>query len=81
MVYKMATGQRPCCAKPLPCVYGLWALQYQSRLRVKMRRCKLSLFYFLSCILCTPIGWFLCVFGDQPHIPDAGNAGDAIFSA
>ena len=34
MVYKMAAGQRPCCAKPLPCVYGLWALRCQSRLRV-----------------------------------------------
>lgn len=34
MVYKMTTGQRPCCAKPLPCVYGLWALRCQSRLRV-----------------------------------------------
>ena len=32
--YKMTTGQRPCCAKPLPCVYGLWALRCQSRLRV-----------------------------------------------
>ena len=34
MVYKMTTGQRSCCAKPLPCVYGLWALRHQSRLRV-----------------------------------------------
>ena len=34
MVYKMTTGQRPCCAKPLPCVYGLWALRCQTRLRV-----------------------------------------------
>ena len=34
MVYKMAAGQRPCCAKPLPCVCGLWALRYQSRLWV-----------------------------------------------
>lgn len=34
MAYKMTTGRRPCCAKLLPCVYGLWALRCQSRLRV-----------------------------------------------
>lgn len=48
MVYKMAAGQRPCCAKPLPCVYGLWALRHQSRLRVD-DLCIIFPFYMSLC--------------------------------